>query len=75
MTEWRWQEYSIGVEVTQDALPPVRMPDPWWRKPLVAVGIVKPIYRKGRVDDLFYGSATPPKQFGGLSQFVKDDRR
>ena len=50
--KYEFKEYSLGDTITEAGLPPYRLPDSWWRKPLVWFGIVKPLYRPGQFSDL-----------------------
>lgn len=63
--DFEYRTYSIGLSVTKDAirdelpimdrLPKVRLRDPWWRKPLVWLGVLEPRYRKATINDVFFG--------------------
>lgn len=49
--KYKFKEYSMGYTITKEGLPPYRLPDTWWRKPLVWCGILKPLYRPGEFSD------------------------
>ena len=47
----------------------VRIRDPWWRRPLVWAGVLRPRYRLATLNDLIYGDDSEPSdQFRGLAK-------
>lgn len=68
--DYCFTQVTMGFTVTgEDQLPPVRLRDPWWRKPLVLLGILCPRYRPGRWDDFVYGDVVIlPLEVRGFSE-------
>lgn len=68
--EFPWKTHTAGFTLTSDEIERgqmVRIRDPWWRRPLVRLGILKPRYRRVRIEDLIYGDGTAlPPEFRGF---------
>ena len=78
MLEYKHKQIALGVTVSRDELSNqfhVRIPDPWWRKPLVALGMAQPRYRARKIEDFLYGdNSFAPDKFRGLAEIYMKPR-
>ncbi len=52
MSGYEWKGYRMGYTVTHFDMLQIRIPDPWWRAPLVSAGLLRPKYRKATREDI-----------------------
>ena len=47
--QYDWTEYSMGYTITE--LPSYRIPDPFWRRVLIRLGLARPRYRTWSMEE------------------------